>query len=159
VLLARLDRREGKLDTSDALIAELRGLHSTQPVLLFAPQIQLASRGRLEGEGGSVTSLMATEDFDDVWVDIGFWVSPDGRVDDAEILRSHGGTRWAEPLLRSIAGRVYSPIADPSGSYRVERYSYTSLMTNVSGTRLRQRSVDGRIEFLDLTAEPEKGSR
>jgi len=37
----------------------------------------------------------------------------------------------------------------------VERYSYTSLWAGRSGTRIRQRSQDARIEFLDLTAEPE----
>lgn len=57
-------------------------------------------------------------------------------------------------MLRSIAGRTYAPLADPEGSYRVERYTYTSLWTTLTGTRMRVRSADARMEYLDLTAEP-----
>src|SRR4051812_28990122 len=116
VLLARLDRNAGKLDTSNALIEETRSLHSKQPILLFAPKVDLPQQrmgeGDAEGESGSTTRLMATDNFEDRWADVGFWVTPDGKVSDAEILRSHGNTDWAKPLLRSIGGRVYSAIAD-----------------------------------------------
>lgn len=159
ILLSRLDRREGRLQSSDSLIGELRAMGGAKPILLYSPRIELTTRG-VGRFGGSVTHLMATDNFDDRWVDVGFWVTPDGRVDDAEILRSRGSTSWAAPLLQSIAGRIYSPVADPGGTYRVERYSYTSLWrSDVTGTRLRQRSPNARIEMLDLTAEPEPGAR
>jgi hypothetical protein len=159
VLLSRLDRNQGKLQSSDALIGELRAMGGAKPILLFSPQVELTARG-VGRKGGSVTSLMATDDFDGRWIDVGFWVTPDGRVGDPEILRSQGSTSWAAPVLRSIAGRLYSPITDAGGSYRVERYSYTSLwQSDRSGTRLRQRSPDARIEMFDLTAEPEPRAR
>jgi len=158
VLLARLDRQAGKLASSDALITELRSTGFPKPVLLFAPEIKMNHRvvGE-EGEMGSTTRLMATQNFDDRWVDIGFWVTPDGHVSDAEILRSHGPTYWAKPLMTSIAGRLYSPTggSEADGNYRVERYSFTSLWEDRTGTRLRQRGANARIEYLDLTAEPE----
>jgi hypothetical protein len=90
--------------------------------------------------------------------DVGFWVEPSGRVSDIEMLRKGGDSSWAAPLLRSIQGRIYAPLADPAGSYRVERYTYTSLWQSVTGTRLRQRSPAARIEYLDLTAEPSEQS-
>jgi hypothetical protein len=59
--------------------------------------------------------------------------------------------------MRSIAGRLYSPIRE--GTYRVERYSYTSRWMNVTNTRIRQRSPNARIEYVDLTAPPPAGTR
>ncbi|MDB5693124.1 MAG: hypothetical protein JWO81_2187 [Alphaproteobacteria bacterium] len=164
VLLARLDRMEGKLDSSNALVDEMRGMRSKQPVLLFAPKIEMTQRLQegddAEGDGGSTTRLMPTDNFDDRWADVGFWVTPEGKVSDPEILRSRGALNWTKPLLRSVAGRIYSPTSEEGGTYRVERYSYTSRwMHDVTGTRLRQRSPNARIEYVDLTADPPAGSR
>ena len=156
VLLARLDRKDGKLESSDALIAEMREAGLSKPTLLFSPPVEL-NNANADQESGSATRLIAMDDFDDKWVDVGFWVEPSGRVADVEILRRHGQDEWAKPLLKSIQGRIYSPSKDAGGgSYRVERYSYTSLWSNRTGTRMRRRSQDARIEFLDLTAEPER---
>lgn len=159
ILLARLDRQENKQASSDALIAELRNARFPRPVLLFSPPLGLpgarvgqANQGMFDS--GSTTRMMATDTFDDKWVDVGFWVTQAGRVDDAEIIRSHGETNWTKPLMASIAGRIYSQTTTPGGNYRVERYSYTALQSYVTGSRMRVRSPDARIEFLDLTAEP-----
>jgi hypothetical protein len=153
ILLARFDREAGRTDTADALLAELKAANFRKPVLLFAPAVELPSRE--VGTSGSVTRLMATENFEKVWMDVGFWVTPEGRVADVEVLRNSGRLEWAAPLLKSIAGRIYSsaPEGSGEGSYRVERYSYTSLWGDRTGTRIRQRSADGRVEFLDLTAD------
>ncbi|HYE28394.1 MAG TPA: hypothetical protein VEA61_09195 [Allosphingosinicella sp.] len=159
ILLARLDRGQGDHASSDALIEQLRAVGTDRPVLLFSPQVELPRR-RVEGESGSATRRMAMEPFEKQWVDVGFRVTPEGRVDDVEVLRSQGNTRWAEPVLRSIAGRLYSPVAAPGGTYRVERYSFTSMWDHdAPGTRLRRRSPDARIEMLDLTSEPEPSGR
>jgi tetratricopeptide (TPR) repeat protein len=156
VLLARLDRKQGNALSSSALIDEMRGSHSRSPVLIFAPRIEstnrLAEGDNAEGMTGSTLNLMATDNMEDRWIDVGFWVTSDGRVSDAEILRSKGPLDWTKSLLRSISGRIYSPIED--SVYRVERYSYTSRWMNVTGTRIRQRSPNPRIEYVDLTAEP-----
>ena len=156
VLLARLDRLEGDTTSSAALVEELAGAGGSRPVLLHAPRIDLGKRPM--DEGGSVTRRLPTDNYEDRWVDVGFWVTPDGRVSDVEVLRNSGPTYWAKPVLRSIAGRTYAPLADPDGSYRVERYTYTSLWTTLTGTRMRVRSPDARVEYLDLTAEPATAS-
>ena len=168
VLLARLDRAQGRQGTSDALIAELRSAGLSKPALLYAPpfereerEIDLSLKDNYKmlrhgkSSAYSTTRLMAAENFDDRWVDIGFWVTPEGRVKDADILRHSGPTYWAQPLVRSISGRIYSPGGEvgSDGTYRIERYSYTSLWMDRTGTHLRQRGPNARLEFLDLTAE------
>lgn len=164
VLLGQIDRQAGKEGNTDALIAELRAAKLTRPVLLFAPPLALPERRALPGARigdmadavpiGTPLRLLPTDNFEDRWVDVGFWVEPSGRVSDVEVLRKGSDSSWAAPVLKSIRGRIYAPLADPAGSYRVERYTYTSLWHYVTGTRLRQRRPNGRIEFLDLTAEP-----
>ena len=149
VLLARLDRSEGKHAASAALIERLRGTGGASPVLLFAPAIDDGSRAM--SEGGSATRRMQVRNVEDRWIDVGFWITPEGRVSDLEVLRSGGPLDWTKPLLRSIEGRVYAPPAD--ASYRVERYTYTAHWGSRTGSWLRAREPQTRIEFLDLTAE------
>jgi tetratricopeptide (TPR) repeat protein len=158
VLIARLDRLENKPDRIDALLAELRTRPGKTQALLFSPRIE--STSRMVSIMTQHPDLVPANDFDDNWIDIGFWVTPEGKVNDAEVLRSRGDTFWAQPLLRSVQGRIYSPISDADGTYRVERYTWTSFWEyDHTGTHMRQRSADGRIEFLDLTAEPQTASR
>lgn len=159
ILLARLDREAGKPQSSDAVIAELRGARLPKPVLVYSPPVRTPGRRIDEGEEGSTTRLMAMQNFEDRWVDVGFWVTSDGRVNEAEILRSSGNTSWAKPLMESISGRIYAPAAgDMDGTYRVERYTFTSLWGDMTGSRIRARSPAARIEYLDLTNDvPAKG--
>ena len=71
-----------------------------------------------------------------------------------------------KPILGSIALRRYLPLnrdATDPGVLRVERYTLTSLMEARTGTRVRQRAPEPRIEALDLSidpvpCEPAKGS-
>lgn len=154
VLLSRLDRVEGRKGDTDALIAELKQAKLDKPVLLYSPPLKLKRSPVQEaGEAGNALRLMATDNFDRTWIDVGYWVEGDGRVRDVELLRSAGSTTWAKPLIASIKQRIYSPLADPGGSYRVERFSYTSLWEQRLGTRLRQRSASARVESLDLSAD------
>ena len=154
VLLSRMAREKGKDGNTDQLIAELKKAKLDKPVLLYSPPMQLKrSPIQDEAEVGSVLRLWATDTFDDKWVDVGFWVDPDGRVREAEILRRSGDTNWTPTLMASINGRIYAPLTDPTGSYRVERYTYTALWEDRTGTRLKQRSANARVEMLDLSAD------
>lgn len=158
VLLARIGRNEGREDATDALIKEMAALNLKTPTLLYSPRWELAQQAR-EADTGSDLTRMATGTFDDKWIDVGYWVQPDGRVADVEILRKSGETGWARPLLASIEGRIYSPTQpEDGGAYRIERYTYTSRFENRTGTRLLQRSARARVEYLDLTADPPSAS-
>jgi hypothetical protein len=87
----------------------------------------------------------------ETWVDVGFRIRGDGRVEEAEILRGSGATGWAQPLLAAIGGRIYSPSANGSADYRIERYSLTSHTMGATGTRMRRHSGEARIEQIELT--------
>lgn len=157
VILAQLDREQGKPDRTEAILDELRSLNLKQPLLVFSPQFELLVNKNAMDEGTrSGLRSMAMDTFDKKWIDVGFWVRPDGRVEDVDVLRSSGNTKWAEPLLASVKGRIYSPVAenDAQGAFRVERYSYTSFWETQSGTRIRQRGPRARVEYLDLTLPP-----
>ena len=89
------------------------------------------------------------ENMRSMWIDIGFWVMPDGGVAGLELLRHGADPGWAEPLLESVRGRRYSTAGEPS--YRVERYTYTSRLEAATGTRGTVRSPRARAEYFDLT--------
>lgn len=90
--------------------------------------------------------------FDDMWIDVGFQISPDGTVKDLNIVRSQGDIFWSKPLLESIQGRRYTPaIADSPESKRLERYTYTSAYEAKTDSRMVGRSPNGRVEYIDLS--------
>jgi hypothetical protein len=154
VLLARLDREKGKSAGPDRLLKALAEAGVRTRTLLWAPRVEIPKA--YEGNSATYnnqTLSTPTDVFDKTWADVGFWVKPDGSVSDAEILRSSGSEAWLKPVLSSIARRIYSPSSDPSGSYRIERYTWTSLVRTASGTRLPQHSPQGRIEYVDLTPD------
>jgi len=90
--------------------------------------------------------------FDDMWADVNFRITPDGRVSDLKITRSKGDLFWTKPLLASLSMRRYTAgkLNDPA-SVRSERYTYTSGYEGQTGTRAQQRSPKARVEYMDLT--------
>jgi hypothetical protein len=151
-LLASLKPGGRKAEGQEAIAGAARGAEGQAPILLYQPRIELRDVPMMET--GSTLRLVATENFDDRWIDVGFRVTPEGKVADLQVLRSHGPTDWSPQLLKAIAGRLYSRSANPEGSPRVERYTFTSRWMAVTGSRMRQRSPNPRIEYLDLTADP-----
>lgn len=155
ILLARIYRDEGDTARSDALIAEVARVTAVRRSLLYAPPFALTTRETSDGSAATNVNARIPDLFDDQWIDVGFWVSADGHVQDLETVRHRGSIDWAEPLLRSIRGRRYSPSADGTPSYRLERYTYTAPYEAATGTRIRQRSSRARLEYYDLsTGEP-----
>ncbi len=161
LMLARLYRREGDVARSDALFEQVARstAMSARRRLLYAPRVQLAQQARLEGDydplDPSNISLHPTspDDMENGWIDVGFWIHPDGRVSDVEILRRGAEASWSRPLIRSIEGRRYSVGAQPT--YKIERYTYTSELFRGTGSRLAQRSAAARVEYLDLSTAAE----
>lgn len=150
-VLARMERA-GNETAVDALVAAVSQANTSRPVLLWTPQIGgVLKSGKTRGFVSGI-DLLANDRYEGRWIDLGFAVDLDGRVRDVEVLRSRGATDWADGLLKSVGGRRYSATKD--GGYRVERYSYTSFHRESTGTRIRQRTGEARIEFLDLTAPP-----
>jgi len=89
---------------------------------------------------------------EDMWIDVGFHITPEGKVSNVQLLRSHGDTGWARPLLSSIAGRRYTPPRpDSQLAYRTERYTYTSGLEQGTDSHHEQHSPNARVEYFDLS--------
>ncbi|HYI49742.1 MAG TPA: hypothetical protein VEX35_14890 [Allosphingosinicella sp.] len=165
-LLIRIYSEYGDIQRADALIAEL-GRNSPRRQLLYSPPYELAERdnvGRstdrqeqvIEASIGGRSSLLTSNhadrmvgNFEDKRIDVGFWVRPDGRVEDVEIVRQSSEASWAPPLLQSIRGRRYAPAA--AATYRLERYTLTSgIEHRVTGTHIPYRTARARVEYYDL---------
>jgi tetratricopeptide (TPR) repeat protein len=86
------------------------------------------------------------------WVDIGFWIRPDGSVDEVEVLRGTERNAWAAPLLRVVESRRYAPTKGTVGHYRVERYTMTADYPDVPGGINLKRVVNPRFEMTPMTA-------
>ncbi|MEA3013769.1 MAG: hypothetical protein QOD42_2314 [Sphingomonadales bacterium] len=160
MLLIRIYGERGDTGRVDALLAELRQTNPQRRQLLFAPPYQLTvsedssqTEGGLPLAGRSMDSTLARRagNMDDMWIDVAFWVQPDGRVNDLQIVRKHGNPDWADPLLQSIRGRRYAAIPGTEPTYRLERYTYTSGYEVRGGTHIAQRSPRARVEYFDLT--------
>lgn len=133
------------------------------PRLLYAPTLTQQEEARMEN-GGSVTSRLAADDYGDQWADVSFWVQPDGTVGDVDVLRGGRKLRrdWLGPVVHSIKGRRYAALdgpADAPGALRIERYSLTAFWSTTTGSRMRVREAQPRVEMLDLTAEPATPAR
>ncbi len=160
IILVRKARNKPEAEAATKLLLEENaksgGLKS--PTLLYAEPIKQVQARVNKSEGRTALSQMNTQSVEDNWVDIGFWVAPDGKTTDIEILRQkQSDIGWTKPVLDSIRTRVYSPVtADPGdpGTYKVERYTLTAQWEEQLGTRIRQRSAQSRIERIDLSENP-----
>jgi hypothetical protein len=153
--LARLAGEAGRIAEAEAIIREVAGSGVRALVLVYAPPYQLnvqemdrTDPSVLDAPRGN-PAYRYGGNFDDMWIDVGFWVQPNGRVADVKVLRKSTGASWADPLLKSIRGRLYAPLEQPS--YRQERYTYTAGWETQTGSRIKRRSPKARVEYLDLT--------
>jgi hypothetical protein len=141
ILLARIHRDRGETGRSDVLIGEAARALAGRRNLIFSPPYELYA------EGGNAQ-------FEDQSVDVGYWIGTDGRVRDLEVMGFRGSADWAQPLLRSLRGRIYSTSADGMSTYRLERYTYTAGFGEAgqtTGTRMPVRTGHPRVEFYDLS--------
>jgi hypothetical protein len=160
IILARIYRYQGDETRANALLAEAgRSGASARRRLIHSPHYTLGQQEmRLEGDQDLGTGIRfgntlnrVTENFDNKWIDVGFWVLPDGRVSGLEIVRRGATADWSEPLLEAIRGRTYS--AGPEATYRLERYTFTAPMQQGTGSRIGHRAPNARAEYLDLTVD------
>jgi hypothetical protein len=180
--LARMAYIGGDQVQAQTIQNDLAALNIKRPILIYSPPYEMNARdtprgGEVEspisqqvvvtiGEGrgqrratsieSTGPTLFATQRVapvvDDMWLDVAFRVTPDGKVADLKVARSHGSTYWARPLLASIQGRRYTP-GDPNSptSRRLERYTYTSAFEKTTGTNSWSRSPNTRVEYMDLS--------
>jgi hypothetical protein len=164
MLLLRIYGERRDTARSEILLAQFRQDNPPRRQLLVNPPYQLAVHDGSDNSGkwGSqaarsnmdTTLSRRVGNFEDMWIDVAFWIQPDGRVADLQIVRRSGRADWADPLLQSIRGRRYASIGGTEPTYRLERYTYTAGYESRTGSRIQQRSPLARVEYLDLTGGP-----
>jgi hypothetical protein len=165
VVRFRIVARDADDDTMAALIREFRPTQGVMPALLSEPPYPVdavaAANARARRFAGPDIIPVRSSGLDGVeWIDAGFWVRPDGRVDEVEILRGSKSHPWDAGILAQISGRRYAPsaggtdasIASSGGIYRIERVTRRSQYVMPVGSLITRRVADGGFETLDLTA-------
>lgn len=159
LLEARNAARHGDNSAVDRFIAQFGTVGGKSPILIYSPAIDLHSSGGTEQNG-----LFPDRDFEGQWVDVSFWVEPNGHTREVNILRQSKelAGNWPSAVLTAIRGRRYTPLPLPAndpGILRVERYTYTSHWTTNTRSRIRVRSATPNIVMLDLSADPQPAAK
>lgn len=163
ILAARVARGRGDEAHAERMIAMVgtqpRG---ARPVLLWSPPIPMTSAQAVAAAakyGMPVPALQAASSakIPVRWVDVGFWVRPSGKVEDAEVLRGSKARDWAKAVMNSIEARRYAamdaPAGDP-GHYRIERFTLTAEMITPINSRIERRAGPLKLRWLDITDDP-----
>jgi hypothetical protein len=146
-----------ELDSGSEFNFPMEGAPATGGAVAGVPTQSASAEGRASVTN-SITAMQWSSlkrlagNFDDMWADVSFRITPEGRVADLKITNSKGDLFWTKPLLASISMRRYTAgkINDPA-SVRSERYTYTSGYEGQTGTRAQQRSPKARVEYMDLS--------
>ncbi|RZM33572.1 MAG: hypothetical protein EOP67_21660 [Sphingomonas sp.] len=143
----------------DRLVSEIGLATSSHPVLIWAPPYEPTAQAAARDAAAKfdlVNPVPArSSDSDPVhWVDIGFWIKPDGKTDGAEILRGSRSTGWAGYIIKQVSERRYTATPDAGivrGTYRVERFSLRGTYQIPTGSLISRRAGPSELEVLDLT--------
>ncbi|EQB19731.1 tetratricopeptide repeat protein [Novosphingobium lindaniclasticum] len=144
--------RRGNEDAVDALATRLRQSATQAPRLLFAPAVEDINPVR------SSLQRQPKHDSGVRFADVGYWVRPDGRTAEAEVLRTSGLGQWEPGILRQVQARRYIPLeVEPGhpGVYRIDRFTVRGNMGVPTGSRIRQRMGNLSVHVVDLTETDE----
>lgn len=145
ILRARIAVRKGDEDAVDALAARLRQSEGAKPMLLFAPSLD---------DINPPPDFPVLRDDEIRFADIGYWILPDGRIGDAELLRTSGLGQWKSVILKEVRARRYVPLRLPSGQpglYRIDRFTVRGEIGTPTGSRIRQRMGNLTVHVVDLS--------
>lgn len=140
----------------------LRAMRTTglpRPVLLWSPPLPSVADPDAAGVDptGVPVNLRPNSSTAEIsairWADLGFWIRPDGRVAEVELLRGSRGTAWAAPYRAWVAGRRYSlfDAGEGEGVYRIERFTLRGHYGVPTDSLIRRRAGEPKLEILDLT--------
>lgn len=98
----------------------------------------------------------ARGDYQPRWVDVSFWIAPDGRVRDIATIQQSADMDdgWLALATKALSQRRYLPLDVPPGSpglIRVERYLFVSDLIDTKGSSIPTRNPQRRVEVVDLT--------
>jgi hypothetical protein len=152
ILSMQIAVRRGDEGAVDALATRLRQSASQAPRLLFAPAVEDINPVQ------SIIQRQPKHDSGIRFADVGYWVRPDGRTAEAEVLRASGLGQWEPGILRQVRARRYVPLeVEPGhpGVYRIDRFTVRGNMGVPLGSRIRQRMGNLSVRFVDLTETDE----
>ncbi|WP_294322660.1 hypothetical protein [uncultured Sphingomonas sp.] len=147
IFLARIALRKGDGGAIDALAARLRQSAVARPTLLSSRPVE-----DVQAPAGMMSNGAATGDIR--LADVGYWIRPDGRTSDAEILTTSGLGQWERAVLQQVRERRYIPLEVPAGHpgiYRIDRFTIRSAFDFVTGSRIAQRAGRATTHIVDLT--------
>jgi hypothetical protein len=151
ILRVRIAARKGDAGAVDLLATRLRRSATRPPQLLFAPPVEDIN---LAPSDAMNTQVNPWHDSGIRFADVGYWIRPNGRTAEAEVLRTSGLGQWAPGILRQVRARRYVPLdvepGDP-GLYRIDRFTVRAGMGVPIGTRIQQRTGNLTIHVIDLT--------
>lgn len=171
VVRLRVATRGGKEEEIDQRIRELGGTGSAGPVLVWAPpyaddatSARLANASRFPfdslANARGTSDQTRSSDFAGVqWADVGFWVRPDGRTGEIEVLRGTPSRAWLTPYLDQVGDRRYSTSnpadvgSNVEGVYKIERVSRRTQYATPTNSLIKRRVLAGGFQILDLTAD------
>jgi tetratricopeptide (TPR) repeat protein len=160
----RVAARDADDETMKSLVQEFAPTQGATPPLLsespYPTDGMAAANADARRFGFPDAISVRSSDSDGVeWIDAGFWIRPDGRVDEVEILRGSNSHPWAHQILAQINSRRYARFAGAtdgptplvSSLYRVERVTRRSKYVTPKGSLINRRVADQGFETLDLT--------
>ena len=160
VVRLRLAAKRADDAAVDRLVRDIGHETSARPILIWSPPYEPTAQASAREDAakfGSVDPVpVRSSDVDPMqWVDIGFWIKPDGKTDDAEILRGSRSTGWANYLVKQVSERRYTGSPGPdrgNGVYRIERFSLRGTYQVPTGSLISRRGGPAALQVLDLTA-------
>ncbi len=104
VLLARMAREKGDEGATDRLVADIRRqkqVRGEQPTLVWSPPMPKANDAEVHDKFEMVArnAPLGATILHLGWVDLGFWIAPNGTVEGAEVLRSSRAVDWVASAL------------------------------------------------------------
>jgi hypothetical protein len=157
LMMARIAAQNGDETELNAALAYYKAHATTlNPVLISSKAVDLGERFLGDGLFVNGADRYSPQLMDGQWLDVAFWVKPDGHVDDVEIIRKGKKLTgpWSAAVLKSLQARRYAPLALPPldpGVLRIERYTYTAPFEQATASAIRRRAPHGRVEVVDLS--------
>ena len=149
IVRTRIAVRKGNDGAVDALAARLGRSASVRPAMIYTPPIDDINPPR-----DPLAPLPPLRDNSVYFADVGYWIRPDGKVMDVEMLRTNGLGQWKTGILRHVSQRRYVPLKLTDGQpglYRIDRFTVRGDIGTPIGTRIRQRTGNLSIHVVDLT--------
>jgi tetratricopeptide (TPR) repeat protein len=161
VLRLRFAAQGADEDKITKLVNEIARQQGDEPMLIYAPAYGSSNAAATANQNARALGMpdpvsAGASDIGAIqWIDVGFWIRPNGLTAEVEVLRATGRPGWAPAILNQVAGRRYTAKAhaeaDDVGVYRIERVTRRTKYVTPAGSLVRRRVVDSGFDVLDLT--------